>query len=79
MLVLVPEGPWLMEMVPGEPRGGLQIGVVWIQVRFIAGHCVKCQGWFGLKTKCPSCVWSIFSTGGAGEEGVESLWWLGKC
>lgn len=79
MLVPVPTGSWLKDMVPGELRGGLQIGVVWIQVRFIAGHSVRCQGCFGFKTKCPSCVWPIFSRGGAEEEVVSSLWWLGKC
>lgn len=77
--VPVPKGPWLKEIVPGELRGGLQIGVVWIQVRFIAGHSVRCQGCFGFKARCPSCVWSIFSIGDAGEEAAESLWWLGKC
>ena len=68
MLVPVPKGPWLKEMVPGELRGGLQIGVVWIQVRFIAGHSVRCQGCFGFNISCPSCVWSIFSTESSGEE-----------
>ena len=68
MLVPVPEGPWLKEMVPGELRGGLQIGVVWIQVRFIGGSSVRSQGCFGFNTKCLSCIWSIFSTGRVGEE-----------
>lgn len=78
MLAPVPLGLW-PEVEPWEPRGGLQIGVSWIQVRFIAGHPVRCQGCFGFKTKCPSCVWPIFSMRGAGEEAPESLWWLGKC
>lgn len=69
MLVPVPKGPRLKE-TPWELRGGLQIGVVWIQVRFIAGHSVRYPGCFGFNTRCPSCVWSIFSTGGAGEEAV---------
>lgn len=73
MLVLAPKGPWLKEMVPGEPRGGLQIGTVWIQVRFMACHSVRCQGCFGFKAKCPRCVWSIFPIGG---EAAESLWWF---
>lgn len=68
MLVPVPKGPGLKEMEPGELRGGLQIGVVWIHVRFIDGHSVRCQVCFGFNTRCPSRVWSIFSMGGAGEE-----------
>lgn len=71
MLAPVPKGPWLKEMVPGELRGGLQIGVVWIQVRCIVGHSVRCQGCFGLSSRCPNCVLSIFSRGGAGEEAAE--------
>lgn len=79
MLAPVPKGLWLREMVPGELRGGLQIGVVWVQVRCMAGHSVRCQGCFDFNTRCPSCVWSIFSVGGAGEEAAGWLWWLGKC
>lgn len=67
MLVPVPKGPLPKEMEPGELRQGLQIGVVWIQVGFMAGHSVRCQDRFGFNSRCPSCVWSILSTGGAGE------------
>lgn len=71
MLVLMPMGLWLKETVAGELRGGLQIGVVWIQVRFKVGHSVRCQGCFCLNTRCPICVWSILFMGNSGDEAAR--------